>query len=95
MNNTNKKVILAFVLVGGVVATGFINAAPRKPKPIGNPCVLLEKACKDGGVDPKFVFRDCLEHILNGHDVPGVSTNGISSGQVASCKSYKDMQRGK
>jgi hypothetical protein len=95
MNKKNMKLIMGLVLVGGVVATGFINVAPRKPKPIGNPCVLLEKACKDGGIDPNFVFRDCLEHVLGGHDVPGVSMAGISSGQIDNCRSFKNMQRGR
>lgn len=85
-----KRILtLALVLISTVAFAA--NKKAQRP----NPCLLIEKACKDGGIDPKWLYRDCLQHILAGHDVPGVSLGGISSGQVESCKNFKAMQRGK
>jgi hypothetical protein len=54
-----------------------------------NPCAVLERACKAGGYI-KYLHRDCLNPILKGHDVPGVSIGDVSLQQIKTCRMFKE-----
>lgn len=69
------------------------NTTSHKPKkPIKterpSPCAVIERACKAGG-HTKFLYRDCVQHIISGHDVPGVSIGDVSLQQIKACKMFK------
>lgn len=67
---------------------------PKKPKkPVKSerptPCAVLERACKAGG-HTKFIHRDCIKPIVEGHDVPGVTIGDVSLQQIKACRMFKE-----
>jgi len=67
---------------------------PTKPKkPVKSerpsPCAVIERACKAGG-HTKYLYRDCVQHIIAGRDVPGVSIGDVSLQQIKACKMFKE-----
>lgn len=68
-----------------------VSKKPKKPvkseRP--TPCAVLERACKAGG-HTKFIHRDCIKPILEGHDVPGVSIGDVSLQQIKTCRMFKE-----
>lgn len=96
-----KPIFFIALLIAGIThaqepqstALNLESTTSHKPKkPIKtdrpSPCAVIERACKAGG-HTKFLYRDCVQHIIDGHDVPGVSIGDVSLQQIKACKMFK------
>jgi len=92
MKNESKLTLLsALVLASSLVA--FSAGASDKP------CKEIHAACEAGGFtkgghkkDNKGLFKDCLQKILAGETVAGVT---VTPEQVAGCKAKKEKKKAK
>lgn len=76
-------------LIAAVIVLSSVSAFAEKDT---HPCKDIKAACesagfiKNGHKDKKGLYVDCLQPIMNGQSVPGVT---VSTDAVAACKAKK------
>ena len=90
-NESKRSLFSAFILASSLVAISV--AADDKP------CKEIRAACEAGGFtkgghknENKGLFKDCLQKILAGETVAGVT---VTPEQVAGCKAKKEKKKSK
>lgn len=81
----------AFLTTLVILASQFSSAA--EPEQRDSPCIKIMDACKIAGynktsiADKKSLSKDCIQPLLNGQKVEGVSVN---QSDVDACKAKKN-----
>lgn len=85
-----KAVLIAAMAIIGMGVPWLVYAED-------NPCLKIEKACEAGGFSKgaatvgKALYVDCMQPILEGKSVPGVSS--VSNETIQACKNIEAFQR--
>jgi hypothetical protein len=103
-----NRIWISSVMIAGILSAGSVMADDAAPVPQStpgavsagakHPCRELEQACKSAGFakgqhkQAKGLWKDCMDPILDGKSVQGVSAD---ASVVQACKAKKAEHRAK